>query len=111
MLSKNKRGFTLIELLVVVLIIAILAAVAVPQYQKAVVKSRFTQAKVLSKSIAEAARLYHMENDVWTTNFNDLQIDVLQSPSSSAYIDYSWGACSLACDGKCGGCRLKSQGS
>lgn len=62
MKKSNKRAFTLIELLVVVLIIGILAAVAVPQYQKAVEKARLTEALQNIKAIEKCFALYQLEH-------------------------------------------------
>lgn len=60
---KNKKGFTLIELLVVVLIIGILSAVALPQYEKAVEKSRMAEAFVMLNAIAKGMNLYELQHD------------------------------------------------
>ncbi len=65
--QNTRRGFTLIELLVVVLIIGILAAVALPQYQKAVEKSRLTQALQNAKSLQTCFDLYKLEHGLPTT--------------------------------------------
>ena len=69
------RGFTLIELLVVVLIIGILAAVAVPQYQRVTLKSRVASVLSMGRAVQVAQEVYYFENGVYTDTMDKLDID------------------------------------
>ena len=81
---KNTAGFTLIELLVVVLIIGILAAVALPQYEKAVEKSRATEATIFLKNLDTAETAYHLANSAYTSDLDALDIDVRGNADAEA---------------------------
>ena len=67
-------GFTLIELLVVVLIIGILAAMALPQYFKAVERSRMAEAITIMDSIVKAQRRKFMQRNRYAWNFEGLDV-------------------------------------
>jgi prepilin-type N-terminal cleavage/methylation domain-containing protein len=60
-----KKGFTLIELLIVVAIIAILAAIAVPNFLEAQVRSKVSRAKSDQRSLATAIEAYFVDNNLY----------------------------------------------
>jgi type II secretion system protein G len=73
----NKKAFTLIELLVVVLIIGILAAIALPQYQAAVEKSKASEALIMVKAIKNAQDMYFLATGKnYPTSFDELDISI-----------------------------------
>ena len=85
----TRAGFTLIELLVVVLIIGILAGAALPQYQRAVQKTRLTNALQIAFNIRKAQEIYYLANGTYTEDLYSLDIDYSKSGCTIASPDTS----------------------
>ena len=114
LIYKDSRAFTLIELLVVVLIIGILAAVAVPQYQKAVKKARLSEFMSTTATITKAIDVWllaneYPENQTWFTGTDasaSLDVDMPWTKEDTSHSYNHLGGWDIYCTEKSCGINL-----
>jgi len=84
---KKFSGFTLIELLIVVLIIAILAAIAVPNFLEFQVRAKVARAQTDMRNISIALEAYSVDNDRYPVGFMNIRQFAYENVEPTAY----WG--------------------
>lgn len=73
--KPGNKGFTLIEVLIVIVIIAVLAGLAVPLYQRSVEKSRKAEALEVLSAMRQSEMRYFVQKGVYTTDTAALDYD------------------------------------
>ena len=107
-MKHNKKAFTLIELLVVVLIIGILAAIALPKYEKAVKKARNTEVLLYINSVTKALDVYILANGIPQGEFEyNFPLDI-EVPASIGYYFCGSGLCQVEANCKGYACILSA---
>ena len=80
--SSPTRGFTLIEVMIVVVILGILAAVVVPKIMDRPDQARVVAAQADIRNIAQALKIYRLDNHTYPTTDQGLQA-LIQKPTSA----------------------------
>jgi prepilin-type N-terminal cleavage/methylation domain-containing protein len=93
---KRFKGFTLIELLIVVAIIAILAAIAVPNFLEAQTRSKVARVQADIRTLATGLETYYIDNNLYPAQdssvdgdgfgVNNLPLDQLANDAPLRYI-------------------------
>ena len=71
-MNSNTKGFTLVEIMIVVVIIGLLAAMAIPAFQKVRTSSQDKAVLNNARQLSAGADQYYLENGVSTVTITDL---------------------------------------
>lgn len=89
---KSQKGFSLIELMIVVAIIGILAAIAIPNFQRFQRKARQSEAKSMLGALYTTEKAFRAE---WNTYFEDFR-DIGFSPEGTLRYNIGWSVAGVA---------------
>lgn len=95
---RKQQGFTLIEMLVVVILVAILAAIAVPIYTNYSGKAKCTEAMNILGAVAQDAHAFFQRTGDFTGYTVPTNID-----AKAQYFTYTWGTNIHSAAGSAGG--------
>ena len=77
---KRRLGFTMIELMIVVAIIAILAAIAIPNFIRFQMKARQSEARILLAGVHEAEVIFYAEFNYFSSDYNQIHFIPTSDP-------------------------------
>ncbi len=72
----KQRGLSLMELMIALVIVAIVAGMAFPRYQKMVARSKQAEAKTILRAIYMGQDLYRTSNQIYTANLEALDVQI-----------------------------------
>ena len=81
--NTSKKGFTLVEVMIVVFVIGLLAAMAVPAFQKVRESSRSSTIDNDARQLASAAQQYMLENKIGRAHVRTPVTSQSRMPSSA----------------------------
>jgi len=87
--GRNSKGFTLVELMIAVAIVSILAAIAVPAYQKQVQKTRRADGIAMMMQIAQQQERYFSKNFSYAASLTDLGYAATPTASDEGHYNVS----------------------